>query len=118
VCVDGDRGGRPAELVVERSVHRLDQIALHGRGLVLGSSERDDDLDRVFAGTAIEQHARSRVGEHPRMGFDDRANPFDYRVEPRPLRHPEAHFAGMRRRVVLKLRKGWPQTPPFGTMPD
>ena len=63
--------GQLAGLGIERGVHHLDQIALDGSGLVLGGGERGDDLDRVFGRASIEQHARSRVGEHPRMGFDD-----------------------------------------------
>src|SRR5580704_17109076 len=61
--------GRLAELGIERGVHRVDQITLHGRGFVLGGGKRYDDLERVFGRAAIEQHARSRISEHARMGF-------------------------------------------------
>ena len=37
--------GRLAGLGIERGVHRLDQIAHDGCGLVLGGGERDDDLE-------------------------------------------------------------------------
>ena len=60
---------------------------------VLRGRKRDDDFERIFGSAAIEQHARSGVGEHPRMGFDDGANLFDRRLELGPLRGPEAHLA-------------------------
>jgi hypothetical protein len=84
--------GRLAGLGIERGVHHLDQIALHGRGLVLDAGESDDDLERVFGGAAIEQHARSRVSEHARMGFDDGADVFQRRLKLGPLRDREAHL--------------------------
>jgi hypothetical protein len=92
--------GRLAGLGIECGVHRLDQIALHRRRLVLRGRKRDDDLERVFGCAAVEQHARRRVSEHARMGFDDGAGLFDRQLELGPLRRPEAHLAGMWRRRI------------------
>src|SRR6266513_2246311 len=55
---------------IKRGVHCLDQVALHSRDLVVGSVEQDDDFDCAVVRGVIEEHARRRVSEHTRMGFD------------------------------------------------
>jgi hypothetical protein len=75
---------------IERGVHHLDQIALDGRGLVLGGGECHYDLERVFgcaASSTLEAGSAST-----RMGFDDGADVFQRRLKLGPLRDREAHL--------------------------
>jgi hypothetical protein len=64
----------------------------------------------------IEQHSGSRVSEHTRMGFDNRVHLFDCRLKLGPFGNSEAPLAGMCRRRIAEITRGFAQTPPFGTI--